>query len=150
MESTKSYVRLNILLSREKGLHDRTISLKGEIWVIYLVYPFSIFKLFLTSPRFIKVPVSRQGNVRGSYCASFYHFTIGSLNWLNEFRSLDLTTHTSLSPIRRGFAPSFVNYKKGALDSQPQVIKFISCLPMVGGSLRVLRLLPPLKLVAMI
>jgi len=28
-------------------------------------------------------------------------------------RSLDLTTHTSLSPIRRGFAPGFVNYKKG-------------------------------------
>jgi hypothetical protein len=30
------------------------------------------------------------------------------------------------------------------------VIKSTSCLPMVGGSLRVLRLLPPLKLVAMI
>ena len=29
-------------------------------------------------------------------------------------RLLDyLTTHTSLSPIRRGFAPGFVNYKKG-------------------------------------
>ena len=28
-------------------------------------------------------------------------------------RSLDLTAHTILSPIRRGFAPSFVNYKKG-------------------------------------
>ena len=28
-------------------------------------------------------------------------------------RSLDLTTHTSLSPIRSGFAPSLVNYKKG-------------------------------------
>jgi hypothetical protein len=28
-------------------------------------------------------------------------------------RSLDLTTRTSLSPIRRGFVPSFVNYKKG-------------------------------------
>ena len=27
-------------------------------------------------------------------------------------RSLDLTTRTSLSPIRRGLAPSFVNYKK--------------------------------------
>ena len=40
--------------------------------------------------------------------------------------------------------------KKGALDSQPQVIKFTSCLPMVGGSLRVLRFLPPLKPVAMI
>jgi hypothetical protein len=38
-------------------------------------------------------------------------------------RSLDLTAHTSLSPIRRGFAPDFVNYKKGALDSQ---IKFTS------------------------
>jgi len=45
-----------------------------------------------------------------------------------------LTTHTSLSPIWLGFAPSFVNYKKGALD----------------GSLWVLRLLPPLKRVAMI
>ena len=30
-------------------------------------------------------------------------------------------------------APSFVNYKKGALDSQPQVIKFTSYLPRVGG-----------------
>jgi hypothetical protein len=60
-------------------------------------------------------------------------------------RSLDLTAHTSLSPIRRGFAPNFENYKKGALDSQPQVIKFTSCLPMVGGSLRVLRLPPPLN-----
>jgi hypothetical protein len=28
-------------------------------------------------------------------------------------KSLDLTTHTSLSPIRRGFAPGFVNYKRG-------------------------------------
>jgi hypothetical protein len=54
------------------------------------------------------------------------------------------------SPIRRGFAPGFINYKKGAFDSQPQVIKLTSCLPMVEGSLRILRLLPPLKLVAMI
>jgi hypothetical protein len=38
--------------------------------------------------------------------------------------------------------------QKGAFDSQLQVIKFFSCLSMVGGSLRVLRLLPPLKLVA--
>ena len=62
----------------------------------------------------------------------------------------DLTAHTSLSPIWRGFAPSFVNYKKGALDSQLQVIKFTSGLSRVGGSLRVLRLSLPLKLVAMI
>ena len=34
--------------------------------------------------------------------------------WVSQWvRSLDLTTHTSLSPIRRGFAPGFVNYKKG-------------------------------------
>jgi len=61
-----------------------------------------------------------------------------------------LDTHTSQSPIRRGFALGFINYQKGALDSQPQVIKLTSCLPIVGGSLRVLRLLPPLKLIAMI
>ena len=42
------------------------------------------------------------------------------------------------------------NYKKGVLDSQPHVIKFTSCFPMVGGSLRVFRLPPPLKLVATI
>ena len=40
--------------------------------------------------------------------------------------------------------------KKDALDSQPQVLKFTNCLPMVGGSLRVLLLRPPLTLVAMI
>ena len=28
---------------------------------------------------------------------------------------MDLTTHTDLSPIRRGFAPSFVNYNKGCI-----------------------------------
>ena len=65
-------------------------------------------------------------------------------------RSLDLTAQINLSPIRHGFAPGFVNNKKGALDSQPQVIRFTSCLPRVGGSLRVLRLPPPLKLVDVI
>ena len=42
---------------------------------------------------------------------------------------------------------NFFIHPLGALDSQPQVIKFTSCLPMVGGSLR---LPPPLKLVAML
>ena len=63
-----------------------------------------------------------------------------------KIRSLDITAHASLSPIRSGKALSFISYKKGALDSQPQVIKLTSCLPRVGGSL----LLSPLKLVAMI
>ena len=39
-------------------------------------------------------------------------FTVERPGWLNELGSY-LTTHTSLSPIRRGFAPGFVNYKKG-------------------------------------
>jgi hypothetical protein len=30
-------------------------------------------------------------------------------------KSLDLINHTSLSPIRRGFAPGFVIYKKGCI-----------------------------------
>ena len=55
-----------------------------------------------------------------------------------------------MASIRCGLAPGFVNYKKGALDSQPQVIKFTSRQPMVGGSLRVLRLIPSLKMVTMI
>ena len=64
----------------------------------------------------------------------------GSMSQVVELPNI----HTSLPPIQRGFAPGFVNYKKCALDSQPQVIKFTSCLPKVGGSLRVLRLLPPI------
>jgi hypothetical protein len=47
----------------------------------------------------------------------------------------DLTTHARLSPIRRHLAPDFCKLQKGALDSQPQVIKFTSSLPMVGGYL---------------
>ena len=46
--------------------------------------------------------------------------------------------------------PGFVNYKKGALNDTVASDKFTSCLPMVGGSLWVFRLLPRLKLVEMI
>ena len=37
-----------------------------------------------------------------------------------------------------GSHPALKISKKSALDSQLQVIKFTSCLPVVGGSLRVL------------
>jgi hypothetical protein len=72
--------------------------------------------------------------------------------WVAQwFRSLHyITAHTSLSPVRRGFEPDLVNYTKGALDSQPQMIMLTSCLPIIGGFLRLLRLLSPLKLVAII
>jgi hypothetical protein len=35
--------------------------------------------------------------------------------------------------MQHGFTSGFVNYKKGALDWQLQVIKFTSFLPMVSG-----------------
>jgi hypothetical protein len=47
-----------------------------------------------------------------------------------------------------GSSPALYITKQGALDSQPHVIKSTSCLPMDGGSLRVLWLPPPLKLIA--
>jgi len=56
----------------------------------------------------------------------FYHDLNTSYNELSSsFQNI----------LRRGFAPDFVNYKKGVLYSQPQVIKITSCLPVVGGSL---------------
>ena len=42
-----------------------------------------------------------------------YIFLILEARVAQWVRSLDLTAHTRLSPIRRGFTPSFVNYKKG-------------------------------------
>ena len=53
-------------------------------------------------------------------------------SWLPQ---LDyLATHTSISPIRCGFAPGFLNYKQEGTRLAAQVIKFTtSCLPMVGG-----------------
>jgi hypothetical protein len=39
-----------------------------------------------------------------------------------------------------GSRPVFVNYKKAALDSQPQMLKLTNFLPIVGGSLKGLQL----------
>jgi hypothetical protein len=61
-----------------------------------------------------------------------------------------LTIHASISPIRVGSRPALYITNKSALDLQPQVIKFTSYLPMVGGSHHVLRPNPPLEMVAMI
>ena len=43
----------------------------------------------------------------------YYVFDCDSLMSDQCFLTKTLTTHTSLSPIRSGFAPHFVNYKKG-------------------------------------
>ena len=59
-------------------------------------------------------------------------------------------TITSLSPLHCEFMPCFGNAKKGALDLQSYVMRFVSYLPKVGGFLRVLQFPPPVKLTAMI
>jgi hypothetical protein len=78
-------------------------------------------------------------NLLTSSNSSWTHIT-----FLLKCRPRDKTMYSHVSTI------VLLYYEKGALDSQPQVITFTSCLPMVGGSLRVLRLIPSLKLVAMI
>jgi hypothetical protein len=93
------------------------------------------------------------------YAPVIVFISIFGFNWSSSFRGEDF-----LKRLRRtdGRTPSGVKSshglwpggkamwaKKSALDSQPQVIKFTSCLPRVGGSLLVLRLPPSLNLFAM-
>jgi hypothetical protein len=60
--------------------------------------------------------------------------------------------NNSYKPItkRACVRPGFVNYNNGCTKLAAASDKFTSCLLIVGSSLWVLRLLPPLKLVAMI
>ena len=111
-------------------------------------YPFGIFKLFLyisCFPHDIVIQICiyfiPPPHPKKNY--SLTHCTWNEWNFFFPFRSDGVATHVY-------FSTGLVNYKKGALDSQPQVITYTSCLPMVGGSLRVLWLLPPLKMVALI
>ena len=91
----------------------------------------------------------------------------GPFKWIQMCRSIPLVAYIYVvvgDPIFKGLCGSvnnswkpitniarvharLCNLQKGCTRLRPQVIKFTSCLPMVGGFLR---LLPPLKLVAMI
>jgi hypothetical protein len=62
------YVRVDILLTCGKHLHDRIISPRGDVWD---------HKISLTLPLFIEVPVPIQENERSCICAPFE--TIGSV-----------------------------------------------------------------------
>jgi len=75
---TQLYVRVDILLSCGKYLHDRFISLRGEIWA---------HKNSLTPSLFIEVPVPSQECERPcifvlvvSIFLCFYHFLIELCN----------------------------------------------------------------------
>jgi hypothetical protein len=72
-------------------------------WVVSLVVKFSVSTSKLSYYFYIVNKYVRYTNLH-----SFYGGRVAQ--WV---RSLDLTTRTSLSPIRRGFAPAYVNYKKG-------------------------------------
>jgi hypothetical protein len=93
-----------------------------------------------------------SGIVNHGKLCFFFIVLDGTFFFIDDLYSIvyGISSYFLLNSLRRGFATGFVNYKKGALDSQPHVIKFTSCLPMVGGFLGVLQLLPPRKLVAMI
>jgi len=84
------------------------------------------------------------------YVHSFYilfYILLCEPRWLNELGNNSYKPITNTAWARARLCKL---QKKGALDSQLEVITFISCLPIVGGSLRVLWLLPPLNLFAMI
>ena len=61
-----------------------------------------------------------------------------------EFPNNSYKTITNMAWVRSRLC----RLQKRVHSTQPQVIKSTSCLPMAGGSLWVLQLLPPLKLVA--
>jgi hypothetical protein len=69
--------------------------------LIYVIFQFN--SILLLS---IKTPITEQYNHMNMYIKKRRIF---QCTWGVPGGS----THTSLSPIRRGFAPSFVNYKKG-------------------------------------
>ena len=74
------------------------------VYVYYLVVYVSFFSFMETSPISICYMYKLRLNL---------NLMRGGARVAQWVRTLDLTTHTSLSPIRRGFAPGFVNYKKG-------------------------------------
>ena len=92
------------------------------------LYHIMLYRIHFTWSWFELTTLVVMDNNCSGICTSNYHTIRWA--WVAQWvRSLDyLTTDTSLSPIRRGFVPGFVNYKKGALDSPPQVIKFYQLL----------------------
>jgi hypothetical protein len=76
------------------------------------------------------IPVYQLHLKRRGYSIFFYFPR--SLLWQGArmahwLRSLDLTTHTSLSPLRPGFAPGFVNLQQLWMPSGPSISRTREC-----------------------
>ena len=106
----------------------------------------------LRSLHFIKVKVAYHSYVNcirpfiyGTYSLKIRR-SVGSMSQVVGLPNNSFKPITNAAYVRARLC----KLQKGALDLQPQVLMLISCLPVVGGSLRVIRLLPPLKLVAML
>jgi hypothetical protein len=93
---------------------------------------------------------SNYGIINQMWIITKHQFFPGH-GWLSELGSW--ITYNSYKPITNTawVCTRLCKLQKRVHSTRSQqVIKFTNCLPMVGGSLRALRLLPPLKLVAMI
>ena len=66
------YERVDIYLTNGKHLHDRIISVRGEVWA---------HKTILASPLFIEVHVPSQESVRSFLCVLWYRFSLFHRFW---------------------------------------------------------------------
>jgi hypothetical protein len=72
--------------------------------------------------------------------------------WYDDISSNPIITISKVNHFCKSLSTKVhcINYKIGSLGTQPQVVKPTSFFPRVDASLRVLRVPPPLKPVAMI
>ena len=75
-----------------------------------LVLNGTLFHLYLTQEPIYRYKYKWLNSI---YVISVITYMTAGVRVAQWVRSLDLTAHTSLSPIQRGFAPSFVSYKEG-------------------------------------
>jgi hypothetical protein len=123
--------------------------------------PEVILTNFFAEPTVLLVPITSRA-IRCGFVPGFKLWNVGSSErYILHIQVWCLTPLSAIFQLYHGNCSACADYQpcntvwvrarlcklqnKGALDSQPQVIKFTSYLPMVSGSLR---LLPPLKLVA--
>ena len=96
--------------------------------------------------RVVKKVMQEDFAITVSFCCVKCHSKKTCVSWVNSISEIFYSI-IQIQSLQYTWYVDTVSMYICTIDSQPQVIKFTSCLHMVGGSLR---LLPPLKLVAMI